>query len=119
MRRLLLALVIASYPAPALSGAVDKFDSKTPEIEGYVDRSMFEIERCLINMNRITVPYVYRQPDRPDDAMLLWTGADVAVAARADLKRQGTGTYVRMWMGNAEVRRCAPVTNRSAGTTAN
>ena len=109
MHKCVSAMIALAVSSTALAGAVDKFDSKKPEIDGYVNQGMFDIERCLINMDRVTIPTVYRQPDRPDETMLLWTGASVNVAARADLKRQGTGTYVKMWMGNSEARRCAPV----------
>lgn len=105
-----LVVAIGLLSSPALAGAVDKFDKKPPEYEGYSARSIHDVERCLINMERVTVPYVYRQPDRPDDTMLLWTGASVNVAARIDLKRQGEGTFVRMWMGSKEAHQCAPVT---------
>lgn len=105
-----IALAIGLLSSPVLAGAVDKFDKRPPVIEGYVAQNMYDIERCLINMERATVPWIYRQPDRPDDTLLLWHAGDNTIGARVDLKRQGNGTLVRIWMNNSEVRRCAPVT---------
>jgi hypothetical protein len=109
VRTILFAVAALAFSHPAFAGAVDKFDKRPAEIEGYVAQSMFDIERCLINMDRATVPWIYRQPDRPDDTLMLWPAGDNTIGARIDLKRQGNGTFVRIWMNNAEVRRCAPL----------
>jgi len=107
--RISIALLMMVLSVPAFAGAVDKFDKRVAEIEGFVAQRMFDIERCLINMDRATVPWIYRQPDRPDETLLLWPAGDNTIGARIDLKRQGDGTFVRIWMNNAEVRRCAPL----------
>lgn len=112
LKRSIIAIALIVMPSPAFAGAVDKFDKRRPEIEGHVNKSMYDIERCLLHMDRVTMPFVYRQPDRPDDTMLIWQGADNMISDRVDLKRDGDGTFVRSWMGNKAVRECMPLSDR-------
>lgn len=57
----------------------------------------------------MSVPYVYRQPDRPDDVMLIWQGTPGLTKARVDLKRVGNRTFVKAWMDNDAARECASI----------
>src|SRR5690606_8208467 len=109
----LLISALSLYTSlPAAAQSVAKWESKQPSVAGYVDQSMFDIERRLIHIDRMSVPYVYRQPDRPDFVMLIWQGRPGVTKARADLSRAGAGTTVKIWMDNDEARRCAPISLR-------
>lgn len=96
--------------ALALSaGQVAKFEGRAPEVQ-YLSRTpLEEVERCLIRIG--SPPQVYRQPDRPDDVMIVWTASGVAAgnaAARVDLNRSQNGTAVRAWLSGKAVEACAP-----------
>ena len=59
--------------------------------------ALFDIERCLTDMDGWPVPYVYRQPDRVNEINILWVVIDGKTAARAHLLKSDTGVIVRIW----------------------
>lgn len=101
---LFLALLLGS------TGQVAKFDARKPEIEYDSVAPAGDVERCLISW--AAPPVVYRQPDRPDDAMIVWSGVSLSAgnaAARVDLHRSAAGaTHVRAWLPAKVVEACAP-----------
>lgn len=93
----------------AASSQVGKFDDRPAELDYASARPMEDIERCLIR--QLSPPQVYRQPDRPDDVMLVWLAAGVSAgnaAGRVDLHRQGKITRVKAWLDRKYVAQCAP-----------
>lgn len=89
-----------------LLGPISKFDGEAPNIDTVSPRAMFEIERCLLDMDGQPIPYVYRQPDRPDEVRLIWTYPNGITGGRADLARHGEGTRVRIWLRARQARAC-------------
>ncbi|WP_156361279.1 hypothetical protein [Sphingomonas sp. Leaf257] len=92
-------------------GQVAKFDGRTPDAEYVTARSSAEVERCLIRQGY--PPQVYRQPDRPEDVMIVWTAGGMAAgtaAARVDLHSSGTSTSIKSWLSQKVVEQCAPRT---------
>ncbi|WCT73921.1 hypothetical protein PQ455_01425 [Sphingomonas naphthae] len=93
------------------AGPISKFDDHGLSAD-YVSRAKLEdVERCLMDMKGWLIPNVYRQPDRPDDVMLIWIGGGLAggiAAARVDLRREIAGTHIRSWMPAKQVEACAP-----------
>lgn len=52
-----------------VEGQVAKFDTRQP-VSDYVSTAKIEdVERCLIKA--VAPPQVYRQPDRPDEVMIV------------------------------------------------
>lgn len=105
MKHLIALMLVAA------SGPVSKFDSKAPLAEYDSVRKLEDVERCLLDMSGQFAPTVYRQPDRPDDVMLLWSKPAEAAgitAFRLDLHRTPAGTHVRSWMPAKQVAECAP-----------
>ena len=104
----LLALSI-----PALAGPVSKYDRQTPQADFVSPGSIYDIERCLIDIEQLGgVPFVYSQPDKPDERRLVWLNADHGVSFRIDLQRVANGTRVRAWRAYNENRKgfdaCVP-----------
>lgn len=89
-------------------GPISKFDDRPPVADYKTAVNIYDVERCLIDMEGWRVPNVQRQPDRPDESKLIWFGHDGLTKARLDLKREGSQTHVRAWIEEPEVKRCAP-----------
>jgi hypothetical protein len=88
-----------------------KFEARALAADYRSPAKLEDIERCLLDMNGWLIPNVYRQPDRPDDVMLIWLGGGAAAgiaAARIDLHRDLNGTHVRSWMPAKQALVCAP-----------
>lgn len=91
------------------SSQVGKFEGRKPEAEYVASARMEDIERCLVR--QLSPPQVYRQPDRPDDVMIVWMAGGVSAgsaAARVDLHRSGNNTLVKSWLTSTIVGPCAP-----------
>lgn len=91
------------------NGPISKFDRRVPDVELRSEKSSGEIERCLIDLPGLQAPHVFRQPDRPNEVTIVWVidgQFSSASAARADLKSDGAGTLVRMWMKGSAARAC-------------
>jgi len=54
------------------AGPISKFDDKTPDFEGTSNIALFDLERCLTDLDGYVVPVVLRQPDRPNEINLIW-----------------------------------------------
>lgn len=109
MKNATIMILAAAAAAPVTAaGPVSKFDAKKP-VAAYVSPSKLEdIERCLIEMDGLVPPIVYRQPDRPDEAMLLWRVGMSLSLGRIDLKRAEAGTKITSWLDAKQVSACAP-----------
>lgn len=93
-------------------GQIGKFDDRAPDLEYASGKTMEDIERCLIR--QLSPPLSYRQPDRPDDVMLVWMAGGVSAgnaAGRVDLHRSGSRTLVKAWLDRKYVTLCAPMNN--------
>ena len=91
----MLALLYLANAANA--GPISKFESKKPDFEAVSRIALFDIERCLTDMDGWPVPYIYRQPDRPNEINMLWVITNGSTAARAHLLQSDTGVTVRIW----------------------
>lgn len=76
-----LAAIFASSAAFAADiGALNK---KEPDATFTSSKTIFEIERCIIEIDALGVPGVYRQPDRPDKTQIAYsigTGIPLLIA---------------------------------------
>ncbi|WP_294191122.1 hypothetical protein [uncultured Sphingomonas sp.] len=92
-------------------GQVDKFETRSADLDYASASSLGDIERCLIRV--AAPPQVYRQPDRPDDVTIVWAGVSVSAgnaSARVDLRRNNGATQVPAWGLQKQVLSCAPKT---------
>lgn len=94
-------------PVHAADGPFGKFDDHKPEFEGRSARSMYDIERCMLDIGgKYGPPTVYSQPDRPEIVTMLWTDKSTAMR-RIDLRIDGSGTLVRAWHPRDQAADCA------------
>lgn len=106
MRALALACLLGMSGA-AFGGPISKFNEKQPSLALNSPLKLEDVERCLIDMDSVYAPYVYRQPDRPDAVTIIWTSGAGASVGRVDLARAGSGTRVTSWLKMKQVEICA------------
>lgn len=93
------------------AGPIAKFETRTPVAEYDTSAKLEDVERCLIDLAQGPAPSVYRQPDRPDDVMLIWFKAPEVgsgIVYRLDIHRTATGAHIRSWMPAKQAIDCAP-----------
>lgn len=104
-------LLLALLPIQAVAGPISKFDDKKPDIEQLSNVPLFDIERCLTDMDGWPVPFIYRQPDRPEETNMIWLHPSYGTAlARAHLKKVDNGVAVRIW--NADGKQAQSCVNK-------
>lgn len=105
----LASILFAVTSSIASAGALSKFDKKAPT-QNYISAAkIFDIERCLLDIEGRLAPVAYKQPDRPDDVTLLWPGPNWSTAARVSLHRLSDDrTSVVAWLDWGSIRECAP-----------
>jgi len=99
-------LLAATSALVTAAGPFSKFNEKPP-LQLTSGRVMEDVERCLIDMDGMLAPIVYRQPDRPDAVSLLWKSPNGLSVGRVDLARTANGTLIRSWFPAKQVAGCA------------
>jgi hypothetical protein len=78
------------------AGPISKFQDDEPDIMTNSVISLFDLERCLTDMEGWPVPFIYRQPDRLDEVNILWV-VNAKTVGRAYLKKVAAGVEVKIW----------------------
>lgn len=71
-RTLLISGLI--FASPALGADVAGLMKTVPVFSTATAKNMYELERCMIEVDGPIMPHVYRQPDRPQRVMMVWDG---------------------------------------------
>lgn len=108
MKKLLPILAFSCVISPAKADDIGGVRKKEPEYTASVPMNMFDIERCAIDTDNIGKPWVYRQPDRPDDVMLVWESSDFGNATVIEMHRNGNNTALKFWGRNKVWRKIQP-----------
>jgi len=106
-----MAFFAACAASAATGGPISKFDDRAPNAEFHSPRKMEDVERCLLDLDGQLAPQVYRQPDRPDDVLLVWLKAGTLAGitdGKVELHREGEGTKVRSYIRTSQLEACAP-----------
>ena len=96
MIRKLLLCAMALCGSQVVAGPISKFDDKKPDLEMVSSVALFDIERCLIDMDGWPVPFIYRQPDRLGELNILWVH-NMKTIARAHFVTTHEGVAVKIW----------------------
>lgn len=103
---LCLALIAPSAAEAADLGGLIKTQPVFSQATG---KKLYDLERCMIEVDAPIMPIVYRQPDRPERAMLVWDGGDgiggVSAAAQLDGLNNAKVTF---WGREKILRRIRP-----------
>ena len=102
---LLFATILCALPGRATASDLADKLATNPKSEGIVQRSIYDIERCLI-MIEGPIPQVFRQPDRPDTAMIVWAYDYGNKTNFVVLKSVNGATEYRSSLTNGVLRSC-------------
>lgn len=104
---------VACVPAAAIADDIGGVRKKEPEFVASVELNIFDVERCVIDTDNIGKPWVYRQPDRPDDVMLVWESSDFGDATVLEMHRDGRDLRLKFWGRNKAWRKIQPCIGRA------
>lgn len=103
-----IAAAALATPIAAIAGPISKWDSRKPEYEYVSSADIFDAERCIIDADGWPVATVYHWPDRPDEAMIIYTNGINMAEGRIDLKVVGGLLKVKAWNAPKAITSCAP-----------
>ena len=106
--------LFSSFPAAAADLA--KLLKSEPEQSEQTPHNLFDLERCMIEVDATQLPTVYRQPDRPETVFTAWDGGhDGLSGIKGVAKLEGVaGAKVTYWGSEKILRRITPcITNLS------
>ena len=92
----ILIAAVALSASVAIAGPISKFDDRKPDLEMVSSVPLFDIERCMTDMDNWPVPFIYRQPDRPGELNMLWV-YNMKTIARAYFVTTPAGVVVKIW----------------------
>lgn len=82
------AIIAAAIAVPALAADVAGLMKTQPVFSTQTNKNMYDLERCMIEVDAPIMPQVYRQPDRPQRTLFVWDGGGgvggVSAAAQLD-----------------------------------
>ncbi|MFZ1742661.1 MAG: hypothetical protein WAT93_07395 [Pontixanthobacter sp.] len=112
MRKFALALGCLILASPAFADDIGGVREKPPEFTAEIELNLFDVERCIIDTDNIGKPWVYRQPDRPNEVMLVWESSDFGNATVLEMKGLNRIT-MKFWGRNKVWRKVQPCIGRS------
>lgn len=115
MRRYQTAALLLLVASPVLADDIGGVSAKPPEFTAEVQMNLFDVERCVIDTDNIGKPWVYRQPDRPEDVMLVWESSDLGAATVLEM-RGLQNIQIKFWGRNKVWRKVQPCIGRSEAT---
>ncbi len=99
MKHIILGFALAAVSASAFaSKEIAELRAENPHFTAEVSLNLFDIERCIIE----TVDkraWVYRQPDRPNEVMLVWQSAELGSVTLLEMKGENQTT---LWFRGAD-----------------
>lgn len=109
-RFLTIAVVVGSLAsAPAVAADLAGLMKTQPTFTSMTNRNMYDLERCMIEVDAPIMPHVYRQPDRPQRVILVWDGGGgvggVSAAVQIDGIENGK---IAFWGREKILRRIKP-----------
>ena len=99
MKWVLLGAITICVGTSAKADRIGEIRAKEPEFTAEVSVDLFDIERCVIEDNNIGKPWVYRQPDRPDEVMLAWESREFGNTTVLEMKGSQR-VSIRFWGKN-------------------
>lgn len=106
--RIAFAAAMLTVPIAAIAGPFSKYETRQLEHDYQSRAKIFDVERCIIDVDGWPPPLVFRQPDRPDVVTIIWT-EDGGAGGRLDLIQRETMLQVRGWSRvPMAITNCAP-----------
>lgn len=101
------ALLLSMLPTCVQAADLHKARAAPVEFTYESSRDIFDVERCLIEVDTPTLPVVYRQPDRPGQTLIAYS-AGFGVPVLIELTAIKGGTKIEIHVSKIGFRR-APV----------
>lgn len=102
-------LLLAFAPTAAWTADLAGLIKTQPVFAMTTSKRMYDLERCMIEVDAPTMPHVYRQPDRPDRVMLVWDGGDGLGGVSAAAQLEGVdNARIAFWGREKILRRIRP-----------
>ncbi|WP_411341326.1 hypothetical protein V6U71_05645 [Sphingopyxis sp. J-6] len=80
-----------------------------PVFSTQTSKNMYDLERCMIEVDAPIMPHVYRQPDRPQRTLFVWDGGGGVGGVSAAAQLDGTeNTKITFWGREKILRRIQP-----------
>jgi hypothetical protein len=98
MFRPTVALIGLTYASSAGAYDLSKAMSGMPEANITGTANIYVAERCIVMIDSISAPIVYRTPDRPNES-LIYAGRDGGSPIVYKLERLGEGVRVLIYNG--------------------
>ncbi len=103
------ALFAASIPAAVVAADLGGLLKTQPVFTQTTDKKLYDLERCMIEVDAPIMPIVYRQPDRPQRVMLVWDGGSGVGGVSAATQLDGLeNAKVTFWGREKILRRIKP-----------
>ncbi|WP_273301260.1 hypothetical protein [Sphingomonas ursincola] len=107
LRIVILAALVAATPGYAAD--VAGLMKTVPVFSKVTGKNMYELERCMIEVDGPIMPHVYRQPDRPQRVMMVWDGGGGVGGVSAAVLIDGIeDAKVTFWGREKVLRRIKP-----------
>lgn len=98
--RMVLGVVALTMMPTALSAAdIGKLSRAQPDMQLQSEKSIYDIERCIVEVDGPGIPSIYRQPDRPNHTLIAYS-MNSAVIFLVGLERNETGAKVELRRGS-------------------
>jgi hypothetical protein len=111
MRRnyVVAAIVAATIAVPTMAADVAGLMKTQPVFSTQTTKNMYDLERCMIEVDAPIMPHVYRQPDRPQRTLFVWDGGGGVGGVSAAAQLDGTeNTKITFWGREKILRRIQP-----------
>ena len=86
MKWLVLGAIAICLGTSARADKISEIRAQDAEFTAQAELNLFDVERCVIENNNIGKPWVYRQPDRPNEVMLAWESREFGNTTVLDMK---------------------------------
>ncbi|MDX3911343.1 MAG: hypothetical protein QHC67_16225 [Sphingobium sp.] len=109
-RHIAAALVAAALTlTPALASDVAGLMKTQPVFSSATGKNMYDLERCMIEVDGPIMPHVYRQPDRAQRVLMVWDGGGGVGGVSAAVQIDGVeNAKVTFWGREKVLRRIKP-----------
>ena len=105
----ILCLALIAEAIPANAADVAGLMKTQPVMSKVTGKNMYDLERCMVEVDAPIMPHAYRQPDRPQRVLMVWDGGGgvggVSGAAQIDGIENAKVTF---WGREKILRRITP-----------
>lgn len=104
-----LGIALSNYAVVAVAADVAGLMKTQPVFSSETVKNMYDLERCIVEVDAPIMPHIYRQPDRPQRVLIVWDGGGGLGGVSAALQIDGIErASVAFWGREKILRRVEP-----------